>query len=721
MSENAERNGDAAPYRRNRPNRLIHEVSPYLLQHAYNPVEWYAWGEDAFSRAAEDDKPVFLSIGYSTCHWCHVMERESFEDPEVAHLLNSLFVPVKVDREERPDLDSLYMAASQMLSGGGGWPLNVFLTPEKKPFFAMTYIPRERRFGNPGIIEILNGIGSMWKESRSELLKAAEGVTVSLRGTPRKGRRIQRNITDAGFEELLLRFDGKNGGFGNAPKFPLPHNLLFLLRYSLLKGEERSVQMTETTLRSMAMGGIYDHLGSGFHRYSTDPHWLVPHFEKMLYDQALLSMVYSEAYQASGDELFGTIAGECLDYVIREMTSPEGGFFSAEDADSDGEEGGYYLWTKKEIEELLDQETAKAVTAAWHLTTSGNFIDPVAGERIGKNILHFPRGLADLASRMGIPVEDLTATLVKARRILLTARKKRHPPLIDDKILADWNGLMIAAFAKAARVFDEARYREAALRAAGFILASMRDADGKLFHRYRNGQAGITGQAADYAYLIFGLTELYMATFDPAYLSAAIELERYLDTHFWDHANGGYFTASGIQTDLVARQKELYDGALPSANSVAFSNLIRLAMLTGDTSLEKRASDLARLYTGLLERSPAACTFFLSGLCLLFGPATEVVLVEGPGGKPVKDMTDALNRLYLPFMVVLLKNEVTEVSLAKTAPFTNKLGPVDGKTAAYVCSRNTCSVPVTGVKDLLESVKGGDAGTNPFRKKSDIS
>lgn len=698
-------NRDAEPDSGRVPNRLISEVSPYLLQHAWNPVGWYAWGNEAFARAEEEDKPVFLSIGYATCHWCHVMERESFEDPKVARVINSLFVPVKVDREERPDLDSLYMMASQVLSAGGGWPLNVIITPDKKPFFAMTYIPRERRFGNPGIIDILTEIGRMWRESRSELLKAADSVVGCLSKIQKKGGMLRRNIPDAGFEELFLRFDKINGGFGNAPKFPLPHNLLFLLRYSHLKVEERAVRMTEKTLRSMAMGGIYDQLGSGFHRYSTDSRWLVPHFEKMLYDQASLVMLYAEAYQATGNELFGKIATECLEYVLREMTAPEGGFFSAQDADTEGEEGGYYLWTKKEVENLLEKETAGIVTGIWHLTTAGNYIDPVTGERTGKNILHFPREPEDFASRMGITVERLSTILSNARSVLLTARQDRHPPLTDDKILADWNGLMIAAFARASRVFDEPRYRDAAGRAAGFILATMRDSDGQILHRYRNGQAGITGQAADYAFLIFGLTELYMATFDPAHLSAAVELEGHLYSQFWDPVHGGYFTAPGTQDDLIARQKEFYDGALPSPNSVAFTNLLRLTMLTGNTSFERRASDLARLYAGLLEQSPAGYTFFLSGLCLLFGPSTEIVISEGPEGDPAKNIADALNTRYLPFTVVLLKNSGNENALAKIAPFTREMGPIDRKTAVYVCSRHACSVPVTGVKELLESIE----------------
>ncbi len=466
---------------RKRPNRLINEVSPYLLQHAWNPVGWYTWGNEAFAHAAAEDKPVFLSIGYATCHWCHVMERESFEDPEVARVLNTHFVPVKVDREERPDIDALYMAAGQMLSGRGGWPLNVFLTPEKQPFFAMTYMPRERRFGTPGIIDILGEISRLWREARPELLRTAGLVAAHLSRETGKGRRLSRTILDAAYHELLLRFDARDGGFGGAPKFPLPHTLLFLLRYSQLKGEERAIRMVEKTLRSMAMGGLYDQIGSGFHRYSTDTHWLVPHFEKMLYDQALHILAYTEAYyQLTGNDGYGTIARESLEYVLREMTAPQGGFFSAQDADIGGEEGSYYLWTKKEVEDLLDRETAAAACRAWHVTTAGNYIDPVSGERTGRNILHLTRELTDLAQGMGLSPEKLTSLIEAAKKTLYTARKNRAPPLTDDKILADWNGLMIAALAKAARIFHEERYRNAAARAAEFILGSMKNPDGQL-------------------------------------------------------------------------------------------------------------------------------------------------------------------------------------------------------------------------------------------------
>lgn len=688
------------------PNRLIHEVSPYLLQHARNPVDWYPWGDEAFARAAAEDKPVFLSIGYATCHWCHVMEQESFEDTAVARVMNDLFIAIKVDREERPDIDSLYMTASQLLSGGGGWPLNVILTPDRRPFYAMTYIPREPRFGNPGIIDLLQKIGTMWKAEREKFLSVSRNIAEALGGGPEKGRSPNRGILDAGFEDLRLRYDRVHGGFGAAPKFPLPHNLLFLLRYAALKHDDRAKRMVEQTLAAMASGGIHDQLGSGFHRYSTDARWLVPHFEKMLYDQALLILAFTEAYQATGNPAFGQTARDCLEYVLRDMTSPEGGFYSAQDADTAGEEGGYYLWTKKEIEALLPGDLAAVAIDAWHLTTAGNFIDPVNGERSGKNILHLTKRPGDVPSAGGSVPSEFYARLASARDILLEARGKREQPLTDDKVLADWNGLMIAACARAARVFGEDRYREAAERACTFILTNLRATDGGLLHRYRNGTAGIAGLSADYAFLIFGLTELYLTTFDPAYLSTARDLEQYFHAQFWDPRKGGYFTAPASGTDLISRQKDLYDGAIPSANAVAFTNLLRLTMLSGDISYEKRASDLARLYADHLSQSPAAYTFFLCGLCLVFGPANEVVIAEGAEDKEnAEEMAQVLNAHYLPFTVALMKHHDESGRLGSVAPFTRELLPLEGKSTAYVCSRHSCSRPVTSTAELMGQIE----------------
>ena len=686
-------------------NRLEREVSPYLLQHAKNPVDWFPWGEEAFSVARESDRMIFLSIGYATCHWCHVMERESFEDPEVASVLNRDYVPIKLDREERPDIDQLYMAASQALSGSGGWPLNVVLTPDRKPFFAMTYVPRESRFGSPGILDILAGIARMWKEDREKLITSADLVVRQIGGEMEKGKAPVRSALEAGFESLLLNFDRVNGGFGLAPKFPLPHNLFFLLRYARISRDERAVRMVGQTLRSMIRGGIWDHIGYGLHRYSTDSRWQVPHFEKMLYDQALIALALIETFQVTGDTSFERAARQCLEFVEREMTSPEGGFYSAQDADTRGEEGGYYLWTRKEIEDLLPEKIFSVVADAWHLTTAGNFIDPVTGDRTGKNIIYLTRAPEDLARQRGMSLPELESLLESARATLFTARQARERPLTDDKVLTDWNGLAITAFSRAARAFSERRYADVAGKAASFILGTMRSGDGGLLHRFRNGRAGINGMAADYAFLVYGLTELYSATYRPDVLSAALELQLDFDARFWDKKKTGYFSSPPENDDLLVRQKEFYDGAIPSANSVAFTNLIRLSHLTGDTVYEKRADSLAKIYTPFLARSPAAYTFFLSGLTAVFGPAASVVIVTGDDTEVTDDMTRALDRGFYPFTVVLRKTPGTNEALSEIAPFTWEMVSAGGRPTSYVCSTKSCSKPVTSIGELLALVE----------------
>jgi uncharacterized protein YyaL (SSP411 family) len=686
-------------------NRLGTEVSPYLLQHAGNPVDWYPWGEEAFLAAKEGDRMIFLSIGYATCHWCHVMERESFEDPEVASVLNRDYVAIKLDREERPDLDQLYMAASQALSGSGGWPLNIVLTPDRKPFFAMTYVPKEGRFGSPGLVDILTGIARMWREDREKLLSSADSVVRQIGGDLERGRAPARSALDAAFESLLLNYDRVNGGFGLAPKFPLPHNLFFLLRYSRISGDDRAVGMVERTLRSMIMGGIWDHVGFGFHRYSTDSRWQVPHFEKMLYDQALITLSLIETFQVTGDPLFERTARRCLEFVEREMTSPEGGFYSAQDADTAGEEGGFYLWTRKEAEELLPPDVFSVAADAWHLTTAGNFIDPVTGDRTGKNILYLTRMPDDLARQKEMPLPELESRLETARTILFLSRENRERPLTDDKVLADWNGLAIAAFSRAARAFSEPRYAAVAGKAAAFVLSRMRSAEGALLHRFRDDRVGIDGMAADYAFIVYGLTELYMAMFRPEWLSAAVELQGFFDARFWDEKKSGYFSSPPENKDLLVRQKDFYDGAIPSANSVAFTNLVRLSLLTGDTSFEKRADALAKVYTPLLARSPAAYTFFLSGLTAVFGPAASAVIVTGEDAIASDEMTSDLARGFFPFTAVLKKTPAFAEELATIAPFTRDMQPAGGQSTAFVCSRKGCSRPVKSVRELLSLVE----------------
>ena len=507
-------------------NHLRNETSPYLRQHADNPVDWYPWGQDAFDKAQREDKPIFLSIGYSTCHWCHVMAHESFEHPEVAKLMNEAFVSIKVDREERPDIDSVYMKACQVMTGTGGWPLTVILTPDKKPFFATTYVPRESRFGLEGMMELVPHIRDIWAMRRGETLSLSDKVTTLLQQAPENtvGEEPGEATLKLAHEQLAQSFDAEQGGFSRAPKFPTPTNLLFLLRYWKRSGDKTALDMVEKTLQGMRRGGIYDHVGFGFHRYSTDSEWLLPHFEKMLYDQALLAMAYIEAYQATGTEDYGKTAREIFTYVLRDMTGPEGGFFSAEDADSEGEEGKFYLWTQEQVREAVGDEDADFINRAFNIQKDGNFAGEANGKKRGANILHLRKPLDEIASDLNLSRQDFDTRLKTARQKLFNYRAKRVHPLKDDKILTDWNGLMIAALAKGAQAFDEPEYAEVASRAADFILGNMRKADGRLWHRHRGEWTGVDANLDDYAFLVWGLIELYEATFDTSHLQYALEL-----------------------------------------------------------------------------------------------------------------------------------------------------------------------------------------------------
>ncbi len=523
------------------PNRLAGESSPYLLQHAHNPVEWYPWGDEAFRLAREKDRPVFLSIGYSTCHWCHVMAHESFEDRDVATLMNRAFVCIKVDREERPDIDALYMSVAQVMTGSGGWPLTIIMTPDKEPFFAATYIPKDSRFGIKGLLDIIPAIEDFWRSRQGDVRDIVEKINQSLRqmsGTD-TGIPVSETLLHAAYRDLTVRFDSVNGGFSNAPKFPVPHTILFLLRYWRRTGNKNALAMAEKTLLAMSAGGIYDHLGYGFHRYSTDSHWLVPHFEKMLYDQALLVTAYTEAYLATGNISFRATAEECIAYLLRDMRDPGGGFYSAEDADSEGIEGKFYHWKRKEIEDLLGDD-APFFIRAYHVSSEGNFTGQETGRPTGENILHLSSP-PEQGAAPGEPEEKYPGQLSRSRDLLFASRMTRVPPLKDDKILTDWNGLVISALSLAARVFREEQYLKSAVEAAEFILGTMRSGTGELFHRYRNGNPGIRGVASDYAYFCSGLLDLYELTFSPKYLEAAIGIEEYFSRHFLDKQKGGIF------------------------------------------------------------------------------------------------------------------------------------------------------------------------------------
>ena len=603
-------------------NRLLYEKSPYLQQHAHNPVNWFPWKEEAFNTANKENKPVFLSIGYSTCHWCHVMAHESFEDESVARLINEIFIPVKVDREERPDIDKVYMQVAILMTGSGGWPLTIFLTPDKTPFFAATYIPRNNQYGHKGLIEILQQVKELWKYQQNKLLEQGNQLIDALQknSVNLNGEILTNEILERAYQEFSDRFDNKAGGFGKAPKFPSPHQLLFLLRYWKRTENEQALAMVEKTLQSMQAGGIFDHIGFGFHRYSTDKNWILPHFEKMLYDQALLSMSYLEAYQMTGKIIYSDTARKILNYVTRDMMSEEGGFYSAEDADSEGEEGKYYLWTEKELKDILDKDDFVFVKKYFNIETEGNLYKKGQPGEIFGNRNIFYKGLqeqtrADITKE--IVVSD-TGKWEKIREKLYGIRAKRIPPDKDRKILTDWNGLIIAALAKAAQVLEDEDFLEAAKKAADFIFRRLDDSSNHLLHRYSEGDAAIPGFLDDYAFLIWGLLELYKATFSNEYLQKALDLNKVLFLDFWDEKNGGFYFTSANNEQLLIRQKEVYDGAIPSGNSVAFCNLLKLADFTGNKQFKQRAYQLLKAFSPMVEQNPSAYAYFLTGVDLLY-------------------------------------------------------------------------------------------------------
>ena len=687
------------------PNRLIKETSPYLRQHAHNPVDWYPWGPEAFGRAQRENKPIFLSIGYSTCHWCHVMAHESFEHPEVARLMNETFVSIKVDREERPDIDNVYMSACQVMTGSGGWPLSIIITPDKKPFFAATYIPREGRFGLIGMMELIPHIRELWATQRGEALSLSNKIATVLQQTSQDtpGEELDEATLELTYEQLAKRFDGQHAGFSSAPKFPTPHNLFFLLRYWKRGGNEAALDMVKKTLQAMRRGGIYDHVGFGFHRYSTDSQWLVPHFEKMLYDQAMLAMAYTEAYQATGKEDYGKTAREIFTYVLRDMTVPEGGFCSAEDADSEREEGKFYLWTQEEVRQALGNEEADFTAQVFNIEKDGNFTEQATRRKSGVNILHLRKTLGEIASDLNLSQQDLQAHLEVIRPKLFAYREKRVHPMKDDKILTDWNGLMIAALAKGAQAFDEPEYAEVACRAADFILGNMRKADGRLWHRYRDGQAGVEANLDDYAFLVWGLIELYEAIFDARHLGVALELTGDMVRHFWDKDGGGLYLVPDDGESLFVRKKEIYDGAMPSGNSMAMLNLLRLGRMTANSDLEEKAAKIGRAFSRSVKQSPSAHTQLMVALDFGIGPCYEVVIAGNAKAEDTKAMVKALRTRFLPNKVVLLNpSEQKSPEIAQLAEFTKNQSSIGGKATAYVCLNYNCKLPTTDINKMLE-------------------
>ncbi|MGZ7095993.1 MAG: thioredoxin domain-containing protein, partial [Methanobacterium sp.] len=558
-------------------NHLVNEKSPYLIQHMQNPVDWYPWGDEAFSKAKEENKPIFLSIGYSTCHWCHVMAHESFEDKEIGQLMNETFVSIKVDREERPDLDNIYMTVCQLMTGGGGWPLTIIMTPDKKPFFAGTYFAKKSGFGRPGLKDLILNVKELWNTKPEEVSTSADALIDALHkiSDTSSGDELNPEVLDTCYKALSENFDDIYGGFGKAPKFPAVHNLLFLLRYWKRSGKDRSLKMVTETLDSMHNGGIYDHLGFGFHRYSVDQKWLVPHFEKMLYDQAMISAAYIEAFQATGEEEYKNTADKIFEYILRDMKSPQGGFYSAEDADSEGIEGKFYVWTKKEIIDVLGEDEGEFASKVFGVTEEGNFKEESTGEKTGANILHLENSFEDMTEIFGISKEELKKKVLEIRNKLYEHREGRIHPQKDDKILTDWNGLMISSLAKGAYVFKEDKYLKAAINAADFILNKMLMND-RLMHRFRDGESAIEGNLDDYAFMIYGLLDLFEASFNVKYLKSALLLVDTLLDHFWDVENGGFYFTADYAEKVLVRKKEIYDSAIPSGNSIMMLNLLRL-------------------------------------------------------------------------------------------------------------------------------------------------
>ena len=681
----------------NKPNNLVNEKSPYLLQHALNPVEWYAWGDKAFKKAKSEDKPIFLSIGYSTCHWCHVMAHESFEDPYVANLMNDAFVSIKVDREERPDIDKIYMTVCQLMTGSGGWPLTIIMTPDKKPFFAGTYFPKESRFGRIGLIDLVNRVTNLWKSERKQLEESSEKIIFALQDTNAEspGRSLASSVLNKTYSQLAARFDIKNGGFGTAPKFPTPHNLLFLLRYWKRTRDVQALEMIEKTLKFMRMGGIYDHIGYGFHRYSTDPTWLVPHFEKMLYDQALLTLAYLEAFQATGKTEYSNTAREVMTYVLRDMTSEEGAFYSAEDADSEGKEGKFYVWSKEEIEEIVGVERARKFLKIYNVDVEGNFLEEATKRKTGKNILHLKSEFT----------ETQNSEFESIRKQLFEVREKRVRPHKDDKILTDWNGLMIAAFAQAGYILNEPEYIQTAKRAVDFIFNNMKNSDGRLLHRYRKGDANILAFVDDYAFLIWGLLNLYEASFETKYLENAIELIVEELNLFWDTSIGAFFFTAVDSESLIARQKETYDGAVPSGNSVSMLNLLRLAQLTGNDDFEKKADSLGKVFAENIRQSPVAHTLMMVAVDFAVGPTYSLVIAGDTGKEDTVSMLNVLRKQFLPNKSLIFRpTEDLNPDIDKYSNFIQFFDKYDEKATAFVCINKMCKAPTNDIYKALENL-----------------
>ncbi len=673
-------------------NRLAKETSPYLLQHASNPVDWHPWGEEALRLAKELDRPIFLSVGYSACHWCHVMERESFEDERIAALMNRWFVNIKVDREERPDVDEIYMKAVQAVTGQGGWPMSVFLTPELEPFFGGTYFPPEGRHGRPGFPQLLRWVADLWQKDRARVLEQGRALTEAIASEGRMdlGAEPAADVLDRSLEALLQSFDARWGGFGGAPKFPHALDLRLSLRHWLRTAEPRALEMASTSLGRMAEGGIYDHLAGGFARYSTDEKWLVPHFEKMLYDNALLVPAYLEAWLVTGEERFARVARETCEWALSEMRLPEGGFASSLDADSEGEEGRFYVWTPADLERVLGAEGARRAAAWYGVTEEGNF-------EHGRSILWRPTPAAEVAEGLGIDVVALEDDMAEARPRLLAERARRVRPGQDDKVLVSWNGLFVSALAQAFQALDEPRFLAAARGAASFVLASMRQADGRLYATYRAGRAHLNAYLDDYAFLIQGLLDLFESDFDEVWLHAAVELEEVVAERFEDRERGGFFTVGADHEALIARLKNPHDGALPSGTGVQALNLVRMEELLGVAEYGARARRAVHSVGALMNRHPSAFSQMLLAVDVLAAGPRQIVVAGEPGSREVAELVAVVRRTFLPQRVVLLAHPGSD---ARLLPQVEGKTRAPGQAAAFVCRGRTCGLPARGPEEL---------------------
>jgi len=665
-------------------NRLIFSQSPYLLQHAENPVNWYPWGEEAFTKAKTEDKPVFLSIGYATCHWCHVMERESFEDDEVAAVLNEKYICIKVDREERPDIDDQYMTVAQLLTGGGGWPLSIIMTGDKQPFFAATYLPKTAKMQMPGIIEVLDKIDEFWNNSRDAVLENCAQILDGLKKTaePHAGVLENEAVLSKAFQVLMSAYDNESAGFGVAPKFPLPHYLSFLIRFWKKSRAVNALWMTEDTLKKIRGGGIFDQVGFGIHRYSVDKQWLVPHFEKMLYDQAMMVHACLDAFQATGDSQYRTMAEEIATFVLQEMRSPEGGFYSAWDADTNGVEGEFYTWTRQEIFSALDGDAAEVLCRLYDISEQGNFE--------GRNILHVPVPLQEFADKEGIPLEILRENLEKWRIDLEAVRKDRKKPLRDEKILSAWNGLMISALAKCFAVSGENRYREAAESALRFVSTRLRNPEGRLLRSWYRGKASITGFLEDYAFLGWSLIQLYEATLEREYLDAARKNCKEIVKLFSDKEQYGLFDTGSDSIDLLVRKKGGHDGVIPSGNAVAAMNMIKLGKITDDSRFLEEGKGILRSFIGSIDENPITGLHFLSALDYLSCPETEITFSGRLDSAEARNMLHSVHKRFIPGLVLRIAEG--------DAPIPPK--GEKAETLVQICASGACRLPVTDTTEL---------------------